>query len=100
MDIQRFTEDSTPAPPVAAGVAALTVFQWISAAAGIIAAAKTILQNNQLDEQLDEVLARLHEIKLELMRATAEILEAIDGVHRQIDQSKSSGATWPAWTRG
>jgi hypothetical protein len=83
IEFQRSTEDFSPAPPATAGAAALTVVQWIAATAGIIAALKTILQINQLDEQLDEALARLHEVKLELMRATADILEAIDGVYRQ-----------------
>jgi hypothetical protein len=80
------TQVTTPTPPEAATVGALTVFQWIAAAAGIIAALKTILEDGEINEQLDEILTNLQQLREELIRATADILEAIDGIHRQINE--------------
>jgi hypothetical protein len=76
---------ATPAPVAAVG--ALTVFQWISAAAGLIAALKSIFEDHAgINEQLEEILTELQELQQQVILATAEILEAIDGIHRQINE--------------
>ncbi len=79
--------DVTVAIAAPAAVGALAVFQAISAAAGIIAALKSILEDHSgINEQLEEILEELQELQQQVIQATAEILEAIDGIHRDINQ--------------
>lgn len=70
-----------------AGVTGVEVLQGIAAAAGLIAALKSILDGNSIDEQLDAILTELLQQRQELIRATADILEAIDGIHRDINEN-------------
>ena len=74
-------------PDRAGRIGPLAVFQGIAAAAGIIAALKSILEDHdQINDKLNEILARLQEIVEAIIVAAADILEAIDGIRRQIDE--------------
>jgi hypothetical protein len=85
--IPREAELATPVPPAAAALTGLAVFQGISAAAGIIAALKSIFENHgEINEQLDEILTKLQQLQQQIIRATADILEAIDGLRREINE--------------
>ena len=80
-------ELTAPAPPAAAAIGALAVFQGISAAAGIIAALKSIFEDHSgINDQLEGILNELQELQQQVIRATADILEAIDGIHRQLNE--------------
>jgi hypothetical protein len=84
-------EDTTPAPPPVAAITGLQVFQGIAAAAGIIAALKSIFEDHgEINEQLDEILRNLQQLRQELIRATADILEAIDGIHRELNEKTAN----------
>lgn len=73
----------SPSSPVA-----LQVFQGIAAAAGLIAALKDILTDSgALERRLDSILTELQQLREAVVTATADILEAIDGVRRQIDEN-------------
>lgn len=74
-------------PDRAGRIGPLAVFQGIAGAAGIIAALKSILEDHdQINDKLNEILARLQEIVEAIIVAAADILEAIDGIRRQIDE--------------
>ena len=86
-DARNATSDVTLGHSAPAAVGALAVFQAISAAAGIIAALKSILEDHSgINEQLEEILEELQELQQQCIQATADILEAIDGIHRDINQ--------------
>lgn len=70
---------------MALGVVA--AFKGISAVASAVTKAKEIITDvDELDEQLDEVLAELQDVRLAIVTGVADVLEAIDGIHRQINQ--------------
>jgi hypothetical protein len=76
---------------VGRAIGPLQVFQGIAAAAGIIAGLKSILEDHdQINEQLNAILARLQQIIDAIIVAAADILEAIDGIRRQIDEDVAS----------
>lgn len=68
-------------------LAVVTAFKGISAVANAVTKAKEIVTNvDELDEQLDEVLAELQDVRTAIVTGVADVLEAIDGIHRQINQ--------------
>jgi hypothetical protein len=86
--IRGQTELAAPPPPAAIG--ALAVFQGIAAAAGIIAALKSIFENHgEINEKLDDILTNLQQLQQQIIRATADILEAIDGIHRELNEARA-----------
>ncbi len=69
---------------------AILVLQGIAAAAGIIASVKSIFEDHgKINDKLDEILTELQQLRQELIRATADILEAIHGIHRALNQQKA-----------
>jgi hypothetical protein len=66
--------------------AALIVFGAISAAAGVINTITTLFAHGSIDEKLDTILKQLQELRAEIVTATAEILEAINGVRIEVDR--------------
>jgi hypothetical protein len=69
--------------------APLIVFGAISAAPGVITALKNIFDDahDKLNEQLNQVLTQLQELRHDIVTATGQILEAIDGIRRQINEN-------------
>ncbi len=72
-----------PAPPTA-----LLVLQGLGSAASLIAGLVTIFDDDheQLNEQLNEILTSLQELKVDVVTGIRDILTEIDGIKRQIDE--------------
>jgi hypothetical protein len=70
----------------------LPVLQGIAAAAGLISSLKNILEGDGLNEKLDDILAELRAVKYILILGILDIMEAIDGIRRQIDEDTASNA--------
>jgi hypothetical protein len=67
--------------------AALAILQALGAAASIISGLKNIFtDHDQLDSKLNDILGNLQELRLQIIFAERDILEAIDGIRRQIDE--------------
>jgi hypothetical protein len=69
--------------PIAAVLAGLKVLADL---AGLVSSLKNIFVDDGLDEQLDQVLRSVQDLKQTIVRGIADILEAIDGIRRQIDE--------------
>lgn len=68
-------------------LSALSVLKGLAAVAGAVSKAKEILSGDeQLDETLDEALGELQTLKGLIVTGIADILEAIDGIRRQINE--------------
>src|SRR5437667_9073045 len=67
---------------------ALGVLAALGALASIISGLKNIFDDahDRIVAELDQVLTTLQGLRQQLVRATADILEAIDGIRRQIDE--------------
>ncbi|MBI0294589.1 hypothetical protein JBE04_08860 [Streptomyces sp. PRKS01-29] len=67
---------------------ALAVLQGIGATASIISGAKNIFDpaHDRIEEALDSALTALHQLWRQIATASADILEAIEGVRRALDE--------------
>jgi hypothetical protein len=66
-------------------VGAVQVLSALASAAAFIAE-NYIFKDGKLNEELDQILKRLDELRNTIVEAVAQILEAIDGIRRQIDE--------------
>jgi hypothetical protein len=68
--------------------AALIALQAIAAAASLIASLKSIFDDahDKIESQLNDILTQLQGLQGLVIQGTAQILEAIDGIRRQIDE--------------
>jgi hypothetical protein len=74
-------------------IGALAVFGGIASAAGLIAALKYIFEDhNELNQQLDDILRDLQNLRSQLIQAINDVLEAIDGIRIQIDEDVANDA--------
>jgi hypothetical protein len=69
-------------------MAALDILAALAALASIVSGLKNIFDDptHTLDQKLDEILRELQQVKEELIQSTVLILEAIDGISRQINR--------------
>ena len=70
----------------------LVVFGAISAAAAVINGIINIIHNGHVDDQLDRIIKQLQQLRDQLVTGIAQILEAIDGVRREVDHQVALSA--------